>query len=92
MNPNPHVYPGQRVITAGGVVRHVAYVTPDGRAFVFEPDGSVRAARVAFDAFGGEPELPEGAAFANCRVSPTAGPPPQSPRCGRPSRHLRVAA
>lgn len=86
---NPHVYPGQRVVTAAGTVQVVAFVSHDGRTFVFGPRGTPEPARVAFDALGGEPELTPGARPATWT---SAGPPSPGPRSGRSRSRLRLAA
>lgn len=84
---NPHVYPGQRVVTAAGTVQVVAFVSHDGRTFVYGPRGMPTPARVAFDALGGEPELTPGV-----RVATSAGPPSPGPRSGHSRTRLSLAA
>lgn len=86
---NPHVYPGQRIVTAGGNVATVAFVAADGRTFVYGQNGIPVPARVAFDALGGESVLDPG---ATPRAGTSAGPPSPGPRSGRSRSRLRLAA
>jgi hypothetical protein len=86
---NPHVYPGQRVVTAAGTVAVVAFIAPDGRTYVHGARGIPEPARIAFDALGGESTLAPGANVATCIP---AGPPSPGPRFAGSRRGLRLAA
>lgn len=48
-----HVLPGQRVVTAAGTIRTVAFVR-NGTVYVYGPRGLPEPAVVRYDALGGE--------------------------------------
>ncbi len=55
------VQPGQRVITSGGIVATVAFVSPRGVVHAIGPcDRLPRPVAVRGDAWGGEPDQAEG--------------------------------
>ncbi len=56
------VYPGQRIITTGGIVRTVALISKNGIVYAYAPRGGLEAVVPRSDAWGGEHDLNAGIA------------------------------
>ncbi len=76
---NPHVYPGQRVITSAGTATIVAFIAPCGTVYAVGPcDRVPHAVTVRCDAWGGEADMEAGLPEAS--ASSPAEPSPRGPR------------